>query len=284
MAEGALRSFPIILWSINQKFESSFSGDETSHDLFDAVYGKDEAVIKDSTRVQRELCALASGYEAIGGVSDVGAVASVLGRREMVDQPVYGEFFAACSEAAGRTSRHDLARLIMRTLVLRDGLLVDEGLVAARFGIDRDKSAGAWSAFLTIISAAKYGGPFADGWCRWWWYDLEDWWLTLRERQTNLRRLAASERVAILNDRFGLELRSANPIQDGYSDRFFAVCVATDRPLDPIDGLRVLTPGSRSWNEQRYVSVIAALERLNKNAWRLHPSDYARLDALKGGQ
>jgi hypothetical protein len=281
MAEGVIPSFPIVLWSIDEKFVMSYYGDDTSHDLFDAVYGKDEDVVKRSGAVGLEMFALAAGYYALRDINDIGQLAGALQREAVVDTATYAEFFGECSEAVAKQSKHAISRLLLTSLINRSGLLVDETLLAARLGVDYAECTEEWDRFLTQIEEIQYKGPFFQGWRRWWWYDVENWWTGLGDGQRNLRRLTASERVHILNTTFEASLVPAAPIAEGYSSKFFAVCVATSRPLDPIDGLRVTKSNLRSWNDTYYVSVSAALERVNKDRWKIHPSDHARFDQIK---
>ncbi|MFC5582789.1 hypothetical protein [Rhodanobacter terrae] len=283
MVEGVIPSFPIVLWSIDEKFVTSYYGDDTSHDLFDAVYGKDEDVVKRSGVVGLEMFALAVGYRALSDVNDVEQLARALQRTACIGTATYADFFGECVEAVAKRSKHAISRLLLTSLINRSGLLVDEMLLAARLGVDYAGCTEEWNRFLTQIEDAQYKGPFFQGWRRWWWYDVENWWTCLGDGQRNLRRLAASERVHILNTIFDASLVPATAIVDGYSSKFFAVCVATSRPLDPIDGLRVTKSNVRSWNDTYYVSAAAALERVNKDRWKIHPSDHARFDLLKKG-
>lgn len=282
MAEGVIPSFPIVLWSIDEKFVTSYYGDDASHDLFDAVYGKDEDVVHRSDVVGREMYALAMGYRALASVSDTSQLAEILGRTADVDSATYADFFGESREALKKKkSKHAISRLLITGLINRSGLLVDECLLAARLGVDLSKSADQWPALLDHIEHASYRGPFSDGWRRWWWYDVENWWTGLAGRQRNLRRLSSVERVDLLKASLGIDLTAAEPISENYSSKFFSVCVATSRPLDPIDGLRVVKSHLYSWNDTYYVSIAAALERVNKDRWSVHPSDYARFDQVK---
>jgi hypothetical protein len=138
-----------------------------------------------------------------------------------------------------------------------------------------------WSKILTRLEFGKYIGPFGDGWPRWWWFRIEDWWSSLQSKMPNLRRIGAEERVALLNKLLGVTLIPATPIEATYSDKFFTICVATGNPLDPADGLRVVMPAMKSWHDVLFVSVDAALKRIGKDRWQIDPLDRDRLDQLK---
>jgi len=94
-----------------------------------------------------------------------------------------------------------------------------------------------------------------------------------------LRSLPASERVAFLQKSFGLKkIVPAKPITQGYSERFWTVCKATDLPLDPRDGLIVQTRNSKVWQDKPYVSMKAALDgTIEDLGLKIDPTDEERL-------
>jgi hypothetical protein len=107
------------------------------------------------------------------------------------------------------------------------------------------------------------------------------WWGGLAAGQPNLRRIGATERVKILNGKFKLSLKAALPIAENYSEKFFCVCVATGKALDPADGFRVAELNIKAWQDRAYVSGFAALNRIEKNKWRISAIDRERFDRLK---
>ena len=279
MAEGELRFFPIALWSVNNKFQVSYRTDESSHDLFDAVYDKDLDILGRPEEVARELKSLALGYllimqliESLDGCGAVGIPSA--------ESAVYSRFRAELEELQSRGNVADIAHFLIADLIRRSGLLVSEELFAARLGVDVPLSKESWDSLKESLQSAKYKGPFGDGWDRWWWFSIEDWWFSLFDKN-DLRRLEAHERVARLNERFGFSLQAVAPMREGYSTRFFTQCFATGKPLDPVDGLRVMSIHHKEWHDTRYVSKHAALERIAKEKWRLDPVDIERLEELK---
>jgi len=285
MAEGEIRPFPIILWSINEKFLKSFFGDDTSHDLFDAVYGKDEAVIKQPEVVCAQMISLAQGYREIETTNQAGQLNhAILHLNEDELDGVNATFLATFQETINRSAEHEVSLHLLSDLIKPTGLLVDEATVAARLGIDRENSGKHWDKLLECINDSKYLGPFRDGWPRWWWFRIENWWNNLGKRMPNIRRLGASERIAILNETLGLILKPAVPIQSNYSDKYFVVCFATGKPLDPIDGLRIATPHMKPWHDVTYISTYAALNRVAKEKWQIDPYDRDRLDEIKNSE
>jgi hypothetical protein len=71
---------------------------------------------------------------------------------------------------------HELARFILRDLIGRPGLLIEEIRLAARLGIDVENSSD-WAKLLNLLEEYKYTGPFNQAWPRWWAYGIEkEWW------------------------------------------------------------------------------------------------------------
>lgn len=282
MAEKDIRAFPIVLWSINEKFLKSFFGDDTSHDLFDAVYGKDEEVTRSPDLVCRQMVSLSQGYRRIEAANRKGTLDYlILGLRECELGGVNAAFIGYFQDTIAGSAEHEVSLRLLGDLVKPLGLLADEPTVAARLGVDQARSGSDWHKLLDILESSRYDGPFGDGWHRWWWFRIENWWNSLLDRKQNLRRLGASERVGLLNMRLGLTLIPATPIEKDYSDKYFTICVATGKPLDPSDGLRIAMPGIKTWNDVQFVSVHAALNRVAKDRWQIDPLDRDRLDQLK---
>lgn len=285
MAEnGSFSSFPIVLWSIANKFETSYYGEDTSHDLFDAVYGKDGDVTNNPAKVGREMLALAIGYQSLRDAKRKRSSATKLLNLSADDTSgVYAGFLDELTETMKLRATHNPASLILNQLIRPSGLLVGESMIASRLGVDAERSGKGWERIKKEISHVKYNGPFSEGWERWWWFKIENWWTTLSSKSENLRRITAEERVLILNQKFRIKLVEAKPIESDYSTKYFTLCAATQRPLDPINALRVYYPTKKAWHDPKYVSIVAALERTNKETWgRIDPADREQFAAIKG--
>lgn len=279
MAEKKIAPFPIVLWSITEKFVKSF--DETSHDLFDAVYGKDDEITDNSTNVALQMISLVEGYSRINLNKKPKMLSALLGLNDDLKDRLEESFIDEFKYFVERKAVHEIASYLLNSLILPSGLLVDEKLLAARLGVDIKKSGTSWAKLLLTLQQQKYDGPFSTGWQRWWWFSVENWWMALDPKQSNLRRTGATARVKILNEKFALVLKPAEPIDTGYSEKFFSICVATDRPLDPSDGLRIAEVNVKTWQDTGYVSGYAALNRIAKDKWRISLLDRDRFDRLK---
>jgi hypothetical protein len=280
MAESDIDASPIVLWSVNSKFQRSFSPDGSAHDLFDAVYDKDERIASEPEAVSLELEALAEGYLRIRNQLPSEGPLPLIGI-DPARSAVYGRFVAEYEIICGRKNIHEIARFLLDSLVRREGLLVNEQTLSARLGVDIQASGEAWSELKNLLDPMLYGGPFSSAWSRWWWFQVENWWASISAGRNDLRRLSAQQRVDRISERTGLKMVPPQPILDSYSTKFFTICAGTKRPLDPIDGLRVMSFGDRDWHDVRYVSEYAALERVSKSEWTLDPLDRARFDSLR---
>jgi hypothetical protein len=279
MAEKKIPAFPIVLWSITEKFEKSF--DETSQDLFDAVFGKDDQIIDSPGRVAAQMISLVDGYKQIANSKRGRLIGTMLGFTQDSDVGLHESFIEEFRYFVESKAVHEIATYLITNLIVPNGLLIDEKLLAARLGIDIDKSGEGWTLLLDKMATCKYSGPFHAGWQRWWWFTVEMWWGGLAAGQPNLRRIGATERVKILNGKFKLSLKAALPIAENYSEKFFCVCVATGKALDPADGFRVAELNIKAWQDRAYVSGFAALNRIEKNKWRISAIDRERFDRLK---
>ena len=123
---------------------------------------------------------------------------------------------------------------------------------------------------------------FSDAWDRWWMHKLNDWWQNIEEKNT-LASLDARDRVEILKERFGLQkLVVAEPIEKSSSYRYWTVCQGFERPLDPREGLRIDEKDPLPWQETRYISVEAALERIKRDEGiKIHPMERDRFNDIK---
>ena len=167
--------------------------------------------------------------------------------------------------------------------LVKPGPLIDELTLAARLGVDTATSED-WEKLKGKFSkAAKFNGPFGEGWVRWWAALLEVWWRSLDVDMPFLRTTSASERVKLICKHTKLTgLSAAKPIGEGYSETYWTVCQATQKPLDPRDGLIIDQPDAKLWQDKLYVSLEAELTReRHMKGLRLDPLDKGRLPRLK---
>jgi len=278
-SEKHILEIPIVLLTTFDRFQKSYEKDETSHDLFDKIYIKDD-IGKQPQQISKELCALVKGYRRIIAARNKRfPFYKILNLEEqyadILDIRMQEIFPADNSKPA-----HKYAQIIIKELIDVPGPLIDELILAARLGVDIEKS-GDWEKLkVTFLDAFSYKGPFGEVWPRWWSILLEKWWETLEGNSEPLPFLNAEKRVEILRNNTNLEaLLPAKSIEKGYSSKFWTICQVRKKPLDPIDGFMLQSGENFPWQERLYLSKIAALYREHlAGGLKIHPFDRESLD------
>lgn len=98
---------------------------------------------------------------------------------------------------------------------------------------------------------------------------VEKWWYENISTQ-HLRTVSVQDRVKLICDVTNLkDLVAAEKIEYAKSDEFWCVCKGLNKPLDPLDGLLIANQDHLYiWQDQEYVSVYAALMRINRGEWQ----------------
>jgi hypothetical protein len=280
MTEGEIVSFPLVLWSVDDNFKISYDKDETSHDLFDNQYSK-ASITKDKVDVANEMIDLANGYKIINSLKSR-AVKNIYSRLigltdafDVLDERIASDIADNRSYPA-----HVFARSILRHLIFGSGPLVDERVLAARLGIDVERSAD-WPKLMERWTAsARYTGIFGAAWPRWWMFKLAALWTDISPGAP-LQRMEAEERVNILKKVLKLSrLSAAAPLVEGYDRRFWYVCKFLRTPISPTDAVQ-LSVDRREWQDGIYASLKAVVDRLHKaEGYEVHPFERPRIDEL----
>lgn len=279
-AEGKVKEIPLVLWSLSSRFDRDFYPNETSHDLFDLASRKEE--INDDAGAKKmasRLISLANGYGELQNTMEENSdrkqfTYKLLGLEEspnFLDKRIITYF-----DNRSALPIHKYARFILRKMLGHTRPLVDESVLAARLGVDKQQS-GDWEELLAYLESSKYKGPFREGWPRWWWSWVSDWWKN-EVTDKSLKRLSAEVRVDHLSESLNLDgLVAAQPIEEKYSTRFWTVCEYYGGPLDPTDGLRAQARNLEPWMDRPYISKKAALKRKGE----VDPLDDGRFQRLK---
>jgi hypothetical protein len=259
--ETTLMSFPIILFSANDKLEQSL--ENSGKDLFDICIDKSKVNTDTFTIVTPQLISLAEGYMFLKDNKDIQKILNV--EVGLIDDRFVSELAQLLNNPI-----HIISQFIIYELIGRQGLLINEQVLAARLGIDIENSQD-WAKVKESLSVTKYTGVFGEGWQRWWMPLVEKWWEETVNADTYLRSTPATERVELIKNVLQLEnLKPASKIDKADSEEFWTVCKGYNRPLDPVDGL--IVEGQEKlypWQEPEYVSVDAALKSKNKgDVWK----------------
>ncbi len=276
--EDTLTGIPIVLWSTDEKLGGSYIGDFTSHDLFDAKHLKGD-VSRNPKQVAEDLISLSNGYKNLNDfrADKATILQNALGldsqNFQMLDVRLV-DYFAGYKQVA---PVHEYARFMLNQCIRRPGVLIDEQLLAAKLGIDIEKSDD-WQTFCeNSLDSCKYTGVFHEAWPRWWWINVQQWWKQLGDVKP-ISRYLADERVSIIKENVNLkELHAAGIIEPHYSAYYDTICQHSKRPLDKLDGVMIDEPEPLSWQEHRYLSIRVALRREYNTDVRPHPLEKQRL-------
>lgn len=257
--EGVLKSFPIVLFSANDKTEQAL--EKSGKDLFDIFIDK-QLDDKAFTVFTPQLIALPTGYNVLGDSSQ--AISEILN----IDENLIDSRFVYEFNETKKSPVHIQSRFLITELLAKQGLLINEDVLAARLGIDKSKSTD-WPKLQNLLIDAKYNGVFCNGWPRWWMHLIEKWWKEKINSDLYLRSTSAIERVDKIKQITQLtHLVAMTKIDKADSDEFWTICKGHGLPLDPVDGLLIQGQDNLySWQEPEYVSIDAALWRKNIDNW-----------------
>lgn len=261
---------PIILCSTDKKIEELYDKDQTSHDLFDYTFVKKYPL--EPEKVATRLKSIAEGYQLITE-SDFN-LSKILERDvSELDPRVFGRFL----DRDNSCPIHELVQHILKELIYQPGPLISEAIVAARLGIDIEKSDDWPNLLKDTFSSIRYTGIFSQGWNRYW-ADL----LVQQFKELTGKRLSSLEaesRIQVLKESSGKRnLVAAEPIQNCVSRNFWTVCNFYKKPLDPLEGFKLFSRKEpRPWQDPKYISFDAAAQRKG----RIHPTENERFEEYK---
>lgn len=273
--DGTIPAFPILLYSGEDKIKSSL--DDTARDLFDLCIEKRNIDKRTMLSLPIRLIELSQLYELLNQKRDVRAL---LQAPEQVDE----RFMGALENFQQNSSIAVCVHFLLNEFVLTTGLLVNEVLLAARLGVDIEKTPEEiWKAIVSIFEEARYRGILGNGWKRWWMRGINDLWRSLSGGKY-LQMMTATDRVTVLKEILHTDaITPSEKLRYCESDKFWAVCYGTGKPIDPVDGFVIAGQESHyPWQDYRYVSKQAAFLKTNTERWKsVAPAEKQRLEMLK---
>jgi hypothetical protein len=275
------KDVPVLLCSQTPKFKSVFAHDQSIHNLFLSVYTKDE-IANNATQVTIEMNDLAEAFKRIQANNFKKENLLLAPNKIRIDLRLEGEINALLENKIP----HNLVQFLLSEVINKPGPLINEYILAARLGVDMDKSED-WPNLLTQhLSTFRYNGVLSNGWKRWWAEGLEQWW-EAEISTSSLRSKSAKQRVKLLAEKTGLKnLVHAEKDKSCLGTEFWTVCIATNRPLDLTDGLRIIpkTP-ILPWQEEQFISphglLDGGMEFLKNNNLRLNPFEQERWEKIR---
>lgn len=270
-----LHEFPLFLLTSDTKLQEYYNTDISSHDLFDHYFFKDNLATKGSV-YEKQINAIIKCYIEIPKSKDDGRpkLNYLLGCEEY-EIDIFNLSIDTMESYA------EISQYILKQIVLKNGILINEKVLASRLGIDIEKSQD-WENLKTLLieQNIKYVGVLSDGWFRWWGHRLIEWWDENFSKP--LISLNAEERVSLLKEKFNFNnLIPAQPIEENLSTQFWTICQVYKLPLDTSDGFLV-NRKYELWQDKEYVSLKSIIERKSaEERIKLHPSEKERYAIAK---
>lgn len=267
--KGTIQDLPIILCSTEDRIKETFKSDYTSHNLFDWTFLKKDI----NFETIQKIIDLIKGYKFIWEAKT--DIDEILGRiYNEIDPRILSRFINEKSFPI-----HELARTIFKGVIQSKGVLIDENTIAARLGIDIERSED-WDKLLDIFEPTRYKGVFGNAWKRWWEDQIIDKFEDLTSQ--NLASLNAPQRVSALIQFTDLKnLSHAEPIKFCESLEFWNICEVTKKPIDPFEAFKINDKQEpMPWQDYSYVSLYAFMEKIeeiNKLGIKVHPTDQEKL-------
>ena len=246
--ESEIDAKPIVLCSTD--FDTAhYVNDFTSQDLFDYTFDKSETI--DIKKISEILANLSEGYKVLNSYTDA-TWHSALNRFDgAFDYMPFSQILVT------KKNVNQFTKFLLSQVMPFSGILINEDVLAARLGIDKEKSK-AWNDVVKIFNSAEYKGVFS-GLERYFWSDLFEERFRTLTKKNGLASLRAIDRVRCLQECVGfLEIVPAQPLEYAESSMFWTICEATRKPLDALEGyiLKEKEPLA-PWQEPHYVSFYA---------------------------
>lgn len=272
VTDNKIKDLPIVLCSTDDRIDTIYSKELAGHNLFDMRFKKTDTECFE--QISKQLYSLSTGYEIINNSKNVNEIMNF--NISVLDDRIFSKLLPI-----DKISIHDKAQFILKNIIFTTGPLINEYILAARLGIDIERSSD-WEKFKDdFFVSAKFTGVFHEGWDRWWMTEVDD--IFYKYTGSYLSYYNATERVKLIKEKIcDYNLVEATVI-DSFckSNRFWTICEFSKKPLDSMDGFR-LNKEIQAWQEYEYISPLNAMKgkytRMKKS---IHPTDINRLDDLR---
>ncbi|RKE92269.1 hypothetical protein BXY80_2187 [Ichthyenterobacterium magnum] len=269
--------FPIFLLTSQDNLEKYYKYDLTSHDLFDFLFFKQK--LGEVNNYPQKIISILDAYKTIKEEGKKMNSILKVDLSGLINVNLPSKFYDSDS-----ASVYDISKFVLKKIVLRQGILISEEVLAARLGVDIEASQD-WEQLKVFFKHIKYDGIYSQVWNRWWSHKLVSYWREVFPKSPPLISLNATERVEIIKKQYNLpELKPATPIEKASGSKFWTVCKVYNKPLDVRDGILIEMLDSEPWHDKMYISLESILERDYKGKKiSIHPSEIDRVNDLKEG-
>ena len=253
---------PLFLISNDLSF---FRRDQTSHDLFDAVFEKRDFTksttrkktfekIREFTELYVEINKALPAIRA-GGLDDVNNLfLSLLNFPKKISSVLTNSIFNI--KASSLITGLDISKFLYHDIISRNGILMDARLLRIRLGVH--ESSEGWEHFKSeLLSQFKYQGFLGDINERYWFLGLTDFWSNNISSEYPIQLLTPEQRVKLILSKYEYSLI---PIvmdnENGITP--WVYCSVTKVPLDQEFGLLIQeSPEPFFWQDKLFISKAA---------------------------
>lgn len=261
---------PLVLLSNDLKC-ANYSADITSHDLFDIVKERNCCIQWDYFAELLAICA--KDYDALNKDSEK----NLFNILQNDDIDTSAAYFTPFTDPAKFNVRQ-FASFVLNDLFIHPGLLISEELLAARLGVDIEKSGNSWQKFKNkYFGITKYRGIFSEMEERYWSNQAINLFNKLTGGKTpasipvNLRVEALKAAIDDAKDLVAFE-----PSGFFTSPYCWAIDEVTRKPLDSSEGFMIYEEtGLKAWQEPRFLS-FNTIESGLQGQFTLVPSEKER--------
>jgi len=224
--QSVTHDFPIILISSEEDINAFFDN-VTAHNLFDRYFTKSDLV--NGSASNQQILSLVKGYKQLlkhWNKLERWSKFLAVTRQEKVEVA-----YQAIRELDKLKAPHQVAHAILRYVIDRRGLLLDQDNVLAQLGVSKLGKDVDTVFDILDRDKIKYTGVFSEGWQRWWQHRLADWGKKLCGKSLGMLE-STTERVSCLNQKLGLKLSPAKsrwPKTDGL---IWYICDSCHQPTE----------------------------------------------------
>lgn len=271
------KDFPIVLVSAEDKIRQYYRPDATTHDLFDKLYVKED-VANNYRQYRNELIGIIEGYQLIKAHwSEQDKLCHIL-KLPLKDRYAieFEELLVATEEIQ---AVHVLARVLIQDLLTRPGILLSWNDVRAKLGVAYDSPDQA--QLKERLDIAKFSGAFSRTWERWWRHQFDRYATDLFNKPPT--GLSGDERVACLNNKFGLALEPAKSRWTNGSDELFVLsCVVCEYPTELRHSVAAYDPRVPKFAERKRICWdCVRADRYERKGVRIANSDSSLAERIK---
>lgn len=247
-----IKHTPIFLISTEQNI-SDYYDDITSNDLFDLSIKKED-LQKEMHKYSIKFKSIIDAYKCIE--ESKFDLNTILQNKDNIFKLDY-RIEEKVSNEHSKTNTYFVSKFIYNQIIRSIGQLIGDDVLAARLGVSK-KSDG-WEKLKNAFTKSKYTGIFSEAYERWWASSIEEFCST-EFGINSLRRLNGKQRIEVFNN-FGFEnLAPIENLQFSISTNFWTICSDLKYPIDPIDGLELNKRELCPWQDEEYISILAAFQ------------------------